>query len=310
MGQEAPQVVREGRGRGVAALRVLLEGLAQDRLDVSPQPRVDAGERLGFLLADDAYGLPHLGEVELVGHAARHELVGHDAQGVDVATHVEGVRVAGGLLRAHVGNRADHLPDVGLQRHRRQVGIRDAGDPEVEHLRLPGGVDQHVARLEVAVDHSAQVRVVHRVGDLRDQLELLVEPECRVLDVPLERLALDQLHREERLADAAVLELSGFEDLCDARMLQSPEHFRLAQEAFDHVRRMTARGRDDLERHCALRMLLEGLVDDAHPSTPELLHDPVAADALADRELPLLLLPRHVDRILADASSLGGFRES
>ena len=81
---------------------------------------------------------------EGVRQPAGQQLVQDDAERVDVAARIELERVGEHLLRAHVGERADELPDVRLKR-RLRVAVGDARDAEVEDLRLPGFVDQDVA---------------------------------------------------------------------------------------------------------------------------------------------------------------------
>ncbi|MEM7205913.1 MAG: hypothetical protein AAF628_37005 [Planctomycetota bacterium] len=69
-------------------------------------------------------------------------------------------------------------------RHGQQVVAGRVRDPEIEHHRMTGpiaiapGTDQHVARFEVAVDHTASVGVFDRIADAGDQLDALgvVEP--------------------------------------------------------------------------------------------------------------------------------------
>ena len=63
-------------------------------------------------------------------------------------------------------------PDIGLQR-RLRVAVGDARHAEVEDLRLAGLVDEDVARLEIAMDQAALVRVLHGVADPGDELEPL-----------------------------------------------------------------------------------------------------------------------------------------
>jgi hypothetical protein len=59
----------------------------------------------------------------------------------------------------------------------RRVALECARDAEVDDPRAPVAVDEDVAGFEVAVDHPLLVAVVHRVADLREQLELLARSE-------------------------------------------------------------------------------------------------------------------------------------
>ncbi len=86
----------------------------------------------------------------------------HGAEGEHVARAGDAAGVLG-LLRGHVGGGADG--DVG----HRQPGVgHPRGDAEVDHA---GAVldDQHVGRLEVAVDQARAVDRLERLGDARGE---------------------------------------------------------------------------------------------------------------------------------------------
>ena len=54
--------------------------------------------------------------------------------------------------------------------------VEERRDAEIEQLDLAAGVDQHVRRLEIAVDHEVGVRVGDGVGDLQEQLSRAPTP--------------------------------------------------------------------------------------------------------------------------------------
>ena len=63
------------------------------------------------------------------------------------------------LLRGHVGRRAEHGAAT------RDVGRLGRGrDPEVGHLGVSPFAEEHVRRLDVAVDHALSVRMVQARG--------------------------------------------------------------------------------------------------------------------------------------------------
>ncbi len=67
---------------------------------------------------------------------------------------------ARGLLRAHVSGRAqDRSLDC-----QRGVIVKSARETEVRQARAARGLNDHVGRLDVAVDHSSTVGMVERVG--------------------------------------------------------------------------------------------------------------------------------------------------
>ena len=106
--------------------------------------------------------------------------------------------------------------------HGRRDGILGAGgeqrgDPEVQQSRVAGLVDQNVGRLDVAVDDEVSVGVRHGIGDLEEQLQAAGDVEPARVGMAVDRLALDVLEDEIRLAGAghACVEQAG-----DVRMRQ------------------------------------------------------------------------------------------
>ena len=118
--------------------------------------------------------------VGVEGAPARQHLVeeGPEREHVAARVHVLALK----LLRRHVRDRSEQQPCAGdrvlrLQRRlRRRLGPRGVqlGQAEVEDLRARLRED-HVARLQVAVDDAALVRGVEGLGDLRRDVERLRE---------------------------------------------------------------------------------------------------------------------------------------
>ncbi len=94
------------------------------------------------------------------GRPAGQAFVEHQRQGVEIALH-EGVTPQ--LLRCHVRRSpGDHpLPHRLPRRH---------GEPEIGDLRLASGVEQHVAGLEIAVQHALAVDRRQTLAKLQGQL--------------------------------------------------------------------------------------------------------------------------------------------
>ncbi len=125
--------------------------------------------------------------------AAGDQLVQQDAGAVDVDGG--GLRAALGGFRRHVGGGADELVGPGQAR-----GVGQARDAEVGEHRGHAAValvEQHVGRLEVAVDDAVGVAGGERVRDLRgeqgggDRGERTVRAE-----VAVQVGALDQVHHQ------------------------------------------------------------------------------------------------------------------
>ena len=129
---------------------------------------------------------------------AAEQLVGDDTEREHVGARIDGTRLAGQLLPAHVRQRAEHL--AGARHLRVLVAAGDLGDAEVEHLHLPGFVDKHVARLEIAVDDAAQVRVVDGLADGDHQPKACGQGQLRLLGMVDEIVAAHILHCQIRQA--------------------------------------------------------------------------------------------------------------
>ena len=80
---------------------------------------------------------------------------------------------------------------------------------EVENARTALLIDEDVARLQVAVDDSATMRVGDRLGNTADQIGDFARSEVDALHILIEAFAGDKLHRKPRLffgGDAALVE--------------------------------------------------------------------------------------------------------
>ena len=307
----AQDVLGQGVGGLVAARAVFLNALHHDpvqvaadaprqagRVDLSPGG--DAGKGIEaaeaqagggrLFLADDALNLGKGGAAQpagVEGQGAGEQLVQQHAQAVDVAARVD---VAGGrlgLLGAHVLGRADELAVLGEERLLSQAGAGRLGDAEVDDLRnrpAVGARDQHVRRLEVAVNHTLMVRMLHGLAHLPEQSQPLVDRKLVAIAVIRDRLAAHQLHHE---IEPAGLGRARVEDPGDVRMLHQRQGLPLGLEARDHLPRVHAQ-LDDLQRHAPLhRRFLLGHEDRAETALADQLQQLVAPDdragALADR---------------------------
>ncbi|MEZ4409528.1 MAG: hypothetical protein R3A52_24105 [Polyangiales bacterium] len=183
------EVVAERARGSVPVARSLLEAAGEHALQGRRHARAEPA-RWGVAVEADLlhHGAPG---VFFEGAAAREELVEHDPEGEDVAPEVE--PVAEHLLGRHVRGRAHHAEArVGLVDH--------LGEAEVGELHVAEARDQHVAGLEVAVQHPAQVGVLERAADLqrdhrgdvgRERSALAAAAQLR------EGPPLDELHHDE-----------------------------------------------------------------------------------------------------------------
>ena len=113
--------------------------------------------------------------------------------------------------------------------------------------------------------------------DLAGDLQRFVGPERAGLHAVGERLALDQLHREERRL-ARFLEA---EDAGDVRVVERGQQPCLALKASEALRVGDERDGEDLDRHVASELQVSGVIDLAHATGAQGGKDFERAEALA-----------------------------
>ena len=135
--------------------------------------------------------------------------------------------------------------------------------------------DQHVGRLDVAMDVAGVVDGVERLAEARRDLARPLGLE-RALD-PHQRPQVgsrDVAHHDV----CAVAVEPGLVDRDHVGMLDRRRGAQLAQEPAPRLRIVEALGRDDLDRDVAPEAVLAGAVDHAHATAPDRLLDPAAAE--------------------------------
>ena len=203
-------------------------------------------------------------------HVAGEHLEEHDAQRVEVGLAGDGA--AERLLGRDVVGRAEHAA-VGGQ----ALLVQRAGDPEVRDLRRALLVDEHVLRLDVAVDDLALVRGAERARDLDRVGDRLGDRQARVAaDALLERLALDVLEDDVRRRMVRVALLAGVDDADDVRVVELRDRARLAAEALELVGVAGDLAVHELDRDLALEHRVEGAVHRRHAADPDLCVEAVA----------------------------------
>ena len=169
------------------------------------------------------------------------QLVQQHAQRVDVRAGVD-VGAAFGLLGAHRFVRANGLPDERVERAVGQAVARQRlGDAEIDHLHLRlavGGVRQHVAGLDIAVDQRLGVGVGDGVAHLREQLQPLADGQPVVVGVPGDLHAGHVFHHKKGTAQ---LVGAGVEHFRDIRMIHPGQGLPLGFETGDHFLGVEAR---------------------------------------------------------------------
>ena len=154
-----------------------------------------------------------------VGRSKGEDLVEDGAEQVNVAPWTERLAIAACQFGGHVGRGADDHPRGLRQRDervRRFVAKRNGAAP-VHHQHLTEAADHDVLGLEVAVEDAPGVGEAHRVADLEQDFEVLVELPLGDLGAvglgfgmqqALPGRAFDQLHHQPRqtlLADEQIV---------------------------------------------------------------------------------------------------------
>jgi hypothetical protein len=198
------------------------------------------------------------------------KFVQQDTERVDVAASIDLERSAGRLLGRGVFEGADAGFRGGVQRLVRQLLPERLGQPEIDDLGDGFAVndfDEHVARLDVAVDDAFLVRMLYGVTYRDEQVEPLLRRELFLIAILRDRHALDAFHDKVRPAaggDASV------EHLGDVGVIHDGKGLPLGVEARQHVAAVHAE-LDELHCNGALdRVFLLRGVDDPHAALADL----------------------------------------
>ena len=184
----------------------------------------------------------------------RERFVTHRSQREDVREH--GGRLELQQFRRHIGQRPAHGRLRGTA-----VG---EGHAEIDDLYRIVGHDEHVIRLDVAVDQATLVRRLQTAADLIHDLNGSFHGQwlAGVPDEVRQRATRQKRHHKIRPGHAAVFELPDVIDFNDVRMrdrrLQAP--FLIKQVE----RRPVLYIQDGLQRDIALHQHIPGVVDHAH----------------------------------------------
>ena len=215
-----------------------------------------------------------LGMRSLERHVPGQHLVEHDADRPDIGARVRGLPAH--LLRRHVGRRAEGRV---LRRQLQRIDERRQAEVEDAHAVL--GQD-HVARLDVAVDDALRVRLGEPVGDLRRDLERLVDRHRPALEPLLQRRPLVERHHDEQLPVVGGLDVV---DRADVGMLGGRGRLRLAHEALLGGLVVAPLLRQELQRDEAAELGVARLVDHAHRAAANAGEDLVLGDGPADQRI-------------------------
>jgi hypothetical protein len=256
-------------------LGVLGRGAGDERVEGGGQGAVERAHRRDRRLDD----LPHqlvLG-VGVERDPPRQRLEEGDPDRVEVGAGVDVLRRAQ-VLGGHVGEGA-HLR---ARRGAELLRSEDLGDPEVgdlgEDLAPVQRLDEHVGRLQVAVDETAGVGEPDPGKDLREDGHREVRGEGPPgRDQPIERDALHELHDDREV----LLVGDEVEDGHDAGVVELGLDDRLGLEPLDHLRVSVELRVEDLDRHRPVETRIRARVHRSHPSLADQIPDEVGPDAVA-----------------------------
>ncbi len=146
------------------------------------------------------------------------------------------------------------------------VGALAAGDAEVGDPGAAVVVDQHVLRLQVAVDDPLAVGEARGVEDLAGEVDRVLGAHP-ALDQVLQLRAVDVLHRDE----VGVAELAAVEDADHVRVLEAGGGLGLAAEALDELLVLGEAVVEDLDRDVAVELPVRGQPDVGHAAGADLV---------------------------------------
>ena len=89
--------------------------------------------------------------------------------------------------------RSDQLPHVGLQRCP-GIAVGDSRDTKIKNLWLAGFIDQDISRLEIVVNETTLMRVMHCIADLHHHLQAVPYiPMFRFRIIPRDRPRMNSI---------------------------------------------------------------------------------------------------------------------
>jgi hypothetical protein len=167
-----------------------------------------------------------------------------------------------------------------------------------------GRAEQHVVGLEVAMHEMRAMRggepgarFAHHAHDLAPRPRLLLQPLAQ-------RLALDELHRDEHAVAGQRADVVHRDDV---RMRQPRERLRFAQQPrFLRAGRAGRAGLQQLDRDLAIELGIVAVVDHAHAAFAEHVEHDVAADERAARQILDLRRRGEIRRVRRRRLALGG----
>ena len=175
------------------------------------------------------------------------QAVQHRTQAVDVGG---GARRAVGELFGRGVTRCQRTP---LGRGGLVVRTDQPRDAEIQQLHLALGIDQHVGRLQIAVNHQVTVRRRDRHRHLAEQLHDLARIQGPLFAPAVDVFTPDQRHRQPW---GAVIGHAGVDQADDVRMRQPRQDVGFAPELGAAVAAQAGHGQQ-FQRHHLVRRAID-----------------------------------------------------
>ena len=155
-------------------------------------------------------------------------------------------------------------------RHAR--GLGDTGDAEIEDLQRAIELQDHVGRLDVAVDDSRPMSERQALAELFENLQLSRDAQHQArANEGLQCFAAHVLHRDERMA----LVLTDVEDGDDVKMVKTRDRPGLPGEPFAQLVVVV---KQDLDGDLPIEFGIPAKIEGPHASLGNATHDLVSAD--------------------------------
>ncbi len=150
----------------ISLVLLLFKGLANNNLDVPFERLIILTQPCRVGVLDYLNYLVDWLVLQVVGDLAGEYLKEHNAECIYIRSSVKVQCVTDSLLRAHVVQRADELPDVRLECDPLGVRVGCSRDSEIKNLGFTIRRDEHIRRLEIAMDHALRVCMLNCVAQL------------------------------------------------------------------------------------------------------------------------------------------------
>ena len=203
------------------------------------------------------------------------QFIQNHAERIDIRARVHGL--SAGLLGSHVAQRADDR--AGLRQVQRGAirPLQRLGQAEVQNLRPAALIHKDVRGLEVAVDDSVLVRVLHRFGDLGQQGHDGFAVEFFFHHMLAKAATFDEFHH----AVGHAPDFAAAEDAGDVRVVEPRGQFHLALEKL-HRPGVRAEGKAifaaELDRDGLFRGALFRQPDHTHPTAAQMPDHAIAGN--------------------------------